>query len=196
MKPQSRQSPDLLSRFVRRLAAVLCLAAPLLVARMGTCAEPTLAAKGDVLYTRFTLFYENNEHKTVNYRRGTLLPINTQVVFIRSDKENIFVKLPDDTKLRIANIPKWTGDDIARVFNRTFGKDKVDLSSLAQKDRDNILAGTVDLGMAKEVVLKAMGYPPEFRTPTLEENQWRYWKNRFGTMLVYFTDGKVSKIVR
>ncbi len=54
------------------------------------------------------------------------------------------------------------------------------------------MAGTVNIGMSKDAVIKALGYPPEHKTPNLEGNEWRYWKNRYGTMLVSFTDGKVS----
>jgi hypothetical protein len=43
------------------------------------------------------------------------LPINTRINFTKANKENVFVKLPNGAELRIANISKFTGDDIARA---------------------------------------------------------------------------------
>lgn len=48
--------------------------------------------------------------------------------------------------------------------------------------------------MSKDAVLVAIGYPPITRTPTLESDDWTYWSNRFNTFIVYFENGKVSRI--
>ena len=154
------------------------------------------ATKGQTYYTQFSLFYEGGIYKTVNYRIGTLLPINTPVVFLDSNDAVIRVKLPDGANLRLLNIAKFSRDTLPDEFTRTLGREPVDLAKFSPKERENILEGSVQVGMSKEAVIKAMGYPPAFRTPSLDMNQWRYWKNRYGTLLVFFVDGKVSNIKR
>ncbi len=154
------------------------------------------ATKGETYYTQFSLFYENGIYKSVNYRIGTLLPINTPVVFLDSNDNVILVKLPDGSKLRLLNIAKFSRDTLPGEFTRTFGRERVELAKFFPKERENILQGTVQAGMSKDAVIKALGYPPKFRTPSLDLNQWRYWRNRFGTMLVFFVDGKVTGIKR
>jgi hypothetical protein len=154
------------------------------------------ATKGQIYYTQFSLFYEGGIYKTVNYRIGALLPINTPVVFLDSNDAVIRVKLPTGANLRLLNIAKFSRDTLSDEFTRTFGREPVDLAKFSPMERENILQGSVQVGMSKGAVIKAMGYPPGFRTASLDINQWRYWKNRYGTMLVFFVDGKVSNIKR
>jgi hypothetical protein len=180
------------NRTIHELLAASCCAALLL----SGCATVIDATKGETYYTQFSLFYEKNIYKTVNYRIGTLLPINTPVIFLDSNKDIILVKLPAGSRLRLLNIVKFSRDPLPDEFSRTFGREKVDLTKFSPKERENILEGTVQVGMSKDAVIKAMGYPPKFRTPSLDLDQWRYWKNRYGTMLVIFVDGKVSTMKR
>jgi len=51
------------------------------------------------------------------------------------------------------------------------------------------------VGMSKEGVVFAIGYPPPHETPRLEGDQWRYWKRRFDSILVHFENGRVTRIV-
>lgn len=65
----------------------------------------------------------------------------------------------------------------------------VSLAHFSGVDRKGIEAGDVYIGMTKEGVLTALGYPPRHRTPSLEANTWIYWRNRFMTMSVEFDAG-------
>lgn len=153
------------------------------------------------------MFHEDYVHETTNYRKRTLVPINTPVVFARTltsivgargeqtsmmMKPEIIVKLPDGKELRIANIKKFSGEDWDGIFARTLGREKVDLSSFTALEMTNILKGTLEPGMSKAAVLRAMGYAPKHETPGLERDQWRFWQNRMSSFLVNFKDGKVS----
>jgi hypothetical protein len=181
------------NRAIYKSVAAACCAIWLL---SGCSSVAIDATKGQTYYTQFSLFYEGGIYKTVNYRIGALLPINTPVVLLDFNHAVILVKLPDGAKLRLLNIAKFSRDTLSDEFTRTFGRERVDLAKFSPKERENILAGAVQVGMSKEAVIKAMGYPPGFRTPSLDMNQWKYWKNRYGTMLVFFVDGKVSNIKR
>ena len=49
-------------------------------------------------------------------------------------------------------------------------------------------------GMSREGVILAVGYPPEHQTPSLEADQWSYWRNSHSRFQVYFVGGLVSGI--
>jgi hypothetical protein len=174
------------------------------VAALFAAAGPSIAAetnqvsavKGDKLYTRFSLFYEDKVHRTTNYRIGTFVPINTEVTFVKATKGEILVTLPDGTALTIENVEKYSGEKIPGIFSRTFAKSPEDLSRFTAREKNSIEAGEVEPGMSKDAVIASLGYPPKHQTPTLKGNQWRYWRNRFATFVVHFDDDKVSSIER
>jgi hypothetical protein len=63
---------------------------------------------------------------------------------------------------------------------------------LSDVDRQGIEAGKALVGMSKEGVKIALGYPARHRTPSLEDNRWTYWRGRHDTYVVEFdADGKV-----
>jgi hypothetical protein len=168
------------------------------------------AEYGETYYTQFSLFHYHYIHETTNYRRTTLIPINTPVTFDRVritdlghggnrgvmvlSKPEIIVKLPEGKELHIVNIKKYSGEDLERIFTRTLGKEKVDLSLFTALERTNILEGEVQIGMSKAAVIRAMGYPPKHRTPSLSSDQWTYWSSRMGSFVVRFRDDKVISV--
>ena len=146
------------------------------------------------LYLQFSLMYEKNVHRTTNYRKGILVPVNTEVTLVKKTSKTIVVRLPSGQDLTIDNIEKFSGENIDGIFTRTFSRDKVDLTPFSETERKGITAGEVKISMSKKAVLVALGYPPKHKTPSLESDQWRYWHNRFGTFVVRFEDDRVSKI--
>lgn len=71
----------------------------------------------------------------------------------------------------------------------------VDYSRLSAVDRKGIADGRAAVGMSREGVMAALGYPAAHRTPDLDASRWIYWQNRFRTLAVDFgADGKVSSI--
>ena len=44
------------------------------------------------------------------------------------------------------------------------------------------------MGMTKEGVIFAIGYPPRHVNPDLDSYQWTYWKSRFNRFVVEFDD--------
>ena len=157
---------------------------------------PKLAQSGDTFFIQFSMFHEKNQHITTNYRRGSLIPINTKVHYVSEKKNTIYFKVHgDDRKIKVVNAKDYSGEDLSGVFNRTFSSKPVDLSGYTNSEQKNIKSGTVTLGMSKAAVICAIGYPPKHRTSSLKLKQWRYWKHRFGTFLVMFEADKVTKVV-
>lgn len=169
----------------------LCLAA--------LCATPTTAKEKpktsqEKLYTQFSLMYEKNVHRTTNYRKGVLLPVNSEVLLLKKTGKSIVVALEGGQQLTIENIENYSGENIDGIFARTLSAQKVDLTPFSEMERNAIAAGEVKVGMSKKAVIVAIGYPPKHKTPSLQSNQWRYWRNRFGTFVVHFENDRVSEI--
>jgi hypothetical protein len=156
--------------------------------------ESVAFTAGTTLYTQFSLYYEKNCHITTNYRRGILVPVNTQVKLVKSTKKIIMVTLPDGQKLKIKNIPGFSGETIDGIFKRTFAVAPVNLSQFTETEKKAIMAGEVTNGMRKSAVIVAIGYPPKHKTPNLRANAWQYWQSRFDTFIVHFTNDKVTQI--
>jgi hypothetical protein len=71
----------------------------------------------------------------------------------------------------------------------------VTYEDLSDVDRQGIQAGKALVGMSKQGVQIALGYPARHRTPSLDDNRWTYWKGRHDTYAVEFDgSGKVAGI--
>lgn len=153
------------------------------------------AKAGDRFYTQFSFYCEGDKHIATNYRRGTLVPINTLVEYVKSTRSKITVRrLESDKKLDIANVQKYSGELIAGIFTRTFGREKVALDGFSEREQRNIRKGTIATGMSKKAVIRAIGYPPVHRTPSLDGQSWIYWRHRLATYVVSFNGDKVSNV--
>ncbi|RLA23378.1 MAG: hypothetical protein DRQ62_06430 [Gammaproteobacteria bacterium] len=156
---------------------------------------PTGVQLGETYYTQMTMMYEKGVYRTTNYRRGTLLAVNTPVELLEIGANVIKVKLTQtNTELLVKSVTKHTGDDVYQTFAKLFAKQEVNLSRFNRLERDNIKKGTVAKGMSRAAVKLAIGYPPIVRTPSLDSNEWTYWSSRFNTFIVHFENDKVSRV--
>lgn len=150
---------------------------------------------GDKYYTQVAMKYEKGKYRTTNYRRGTLLGVNTEVELLEITPKSIKIKLvPDNQELLIVNVIKHTSDDVYQAFAKLFAKTKVDLLQFSSLEQKNINQGSVDKGMSKRAVQVAIGYPPVTQASSFESNEWRYWSSRFNTFIVHFENGEVTHI--
>ena len=62
----------------------------------------------------------------------------------------------------------------------------VSMFGLSENDLEGIKNGKAYLGMTKDGVRMALGYPAPHRTPSLENNVWTYWRNRWVMQSVEF----------
>jgi hypothetical protein len=132
---------------------------------------------------------------TTNYRKGELLPVNSQVQLEKITGDDIFLEiLPEHRKLRIENVEKHTGDSTVEAFSKLFNKNRVDLSRFSESEREHIRAGKVTKGMRKQAVLAAIGYPPITETSNLQMNEWTYWSSRFNRFIIRFDNDHIAEI--
>jgi hypothetical protein len=150
---------------------------------------------GGFYYTQVTMQFEKGRFLTTNYRRGSLIPVNTQVRLEEISDDDIMMEiLPDLTKLHVENVAKHTGDTSVRAFMKLFNKNRVDLSRFSRLEQESIQAGRVTKGMSKQAVITAIGYPPITQTPALQSNRWTYWSSRFNRFVVEFLNDRVAFI--
>lgn len=147
------------------------------------------------MYTQVSMWTEKGHIIATNYKKGVFIPVNSKVI-ISEVSSNAIVMIFNDQEIVIKNIEGYTKVNISQLLARSFSKTKVDLSKFTKTEQDNIKKGMVKIGMSKEAVVVARGYPPAHRTISLKENSWRYWTNRFNTNVYEFKDNKVSKIIR
>jgi hypothetical protein len=163
---------------------------------------PPLRAAGGV-YTCYNLHYvsEMGAHRAsyanwTDYPGHSLLPYNTKVY--PTVVENRIYFIVADTGMRIDfeyNAGRM-GMSAWRYLALITSPTPVVYGGLNDVDRLGIATGRALVGMTKQTVLIALGYPARHRTPSLEDSGWTYWKGRRGAYVVEFDhNGNVVRIV-
>ena len=151
---------------------------------------------GKTYYTAVNIWFEKPEQIfSSNFHKGQFIPINTKVTITGYKNSGFTFTDNNDIAYKIVYVPKHSVLPIKEIFNQYFSKQEVSMSRFTEEERKNIETGTIAVGMSKEAVLAAYGYPLAHQTPSIKNNQWKYWKNRIVSFLVYFSkEGKVAKI--
>lgn len=159
-----------------------------------------LLDKKEIVYTQFNM-HSNPGHggkqyvDTTNYGTGFLIPVNSEIVISKVNKQAV-VFTYDGIQITLINKPKYSGlADVSQTISRYFSKNKVNLSKFSALEKKAIESDKIKTGISKNAMLVLRGYPPVHATPSLKLNVWKYWKNRWNTILVKFKDDKVSEII-
>jgi len=156
--------------------------------------QKSIKESSSYVYTQVPMWTEKNRIIGTNYSRGLFIPLNSPVKIISIDSRKIvFTYL--DTKLSYYTYTKYTKVDSGGMLERLFSTKKVNLSKYSRKKRKYISNGKIVVGMTKEEVILARGYPPFHATLSLKSNTWKYWENRFKTINVKFRKNKVVATV-
>jgi hypothetical protein len=121
-----------------------------------------------------------------------IIPVNTLVskgdlkrgfaIIIQSTQKPIIFEVDE----------KATGMSDDQYWRLITSPEPVVLDRLSQIDRKGIQDGKAYMGMTKEGVRIALGYPAPHRTTSLENNTWHYWTNRYKSIAIEFDGtGKV-----
>ena len=174
----------------------------LVIAILGTA----LSASGEgpvgkSYFTKVNIWYEKPERLySTNYHRGTILPVGTKVKIVGFRKRQIrFTIEGKASTFTILHFTKHNKMKLQQLFDGYFSeKNAMDesgaFSKFTEEEQKHIKAGTVAVGMSKDAVVMAYGNPPNHVTKSLNDDTWTYWQNRFVTMVVTFSDGKVLDI--
>lgn len=69
------------------------------------------------------------------------------------------------------------------------------LAPLPPRIRDAVASAQVTIGMTREQVIMAMGYPVSSENPSLNAPAWKYWRWTFSPFTVHFdAQGRVHRI--
>lgn len=128
-----------------------------------------------------------------------IIPVNTAVIVDSSPstfRRSVFSFTVHDSKktVMMEYNEKMMGMSIDDYLKLITSPDPVVLDKLSAADQKGIKDGKASIGMTKDGVRMALGYPAVHMTPTLEDNKWTYWTNRFKSVVVEFdSSGKVIK---
>ena len=149
------------------------------------------------MYTQVAMFAQGSSITTLNYTLGFPIPVNS-VVFYEDINSKQLAFTYNQKRYYLRNAPRYSQTNMDQMLDRYFGKSKVDLSKFTKKEQELIKKGKVDVGMSKEAVILAYGYPPVHATPTLDMDEWKYWKFQRGyaqdTLILHFKNNKLSSI--
>ena len=164
--------------------------------------------------------YEKPEVSDANYLKGTLIPFGTRVQILEVGRKTVkfqpaghppitfVLKYGDKVltmdqcldRLFLAEDPHAklmrVRDDAAPQKAPRKGERARNPERASDRVGKLIDQGVVDVGMTRDQVLMALGYPPAHRTPALDAPVWTYWQNRWATMQVYFDGDRVARVER
>ena len=161
-----------------------------------------LPLRAQTFYTAYNVWYEKpTAVYCINYQRGTMIPAGTEINNVEiAGKRLSFTIAKTGEKIVISFNSKYHGSEVTiqtfkdrLVTTKTF--DQL-TQGLKPFEIEAIRQGIAVKGMSKKAVLISFGYPPEHKTPSLDDNQWTYWRNRFVMFTVPFEDGSVSQDIQ
>lgn len=151
------------------------------------------------VYTLTNLHPDENRAKlySANFQQSGLIPLCTEVEIFKVSHKQIKFKIKETGREYKYDLHRKSGEDLntnaAKYFGTHCNKDKV--AKLSDIDQKGIAQGKAMVGMSKQGVIYAIGYPPVSSTPTLDSTSWKYWFNRFNTFDVVFGEnGKVTQV--
>jgi len=146
-------------------------------------------------YTRGTEYFASYANYVQPDTGHFFVPVNT-VVSIGKWRGGFTMTRQDNGQLvyfeyRSGNMG---GMSVKEYLDLITGPQPISLKGLSATDLKGIKEGRVLKGMTKKGVEIAWGYPAKHRTPSLEDNVWTYWRNRWVTKAVTFSNGKVTSV--
>ena len=156
------------------------------------------------VYMKVNIHYQDNgkdcKASYANYTNPgpghKILPVNTPVQIKKWKRGFIIIDTKNGTEILFEYQEPRMQMSVEDYLGKITSTSKVDLGKLSDKDRKGIEGGMASVGMTKDGVMIALGYPATHKTPSPDSNRWIYWTNRFGTIAVNFDDkGVVTEIM-
>jgi hypothetical protein len=128
---------------------------------------------------------------TTNYQQDGLIPVCASVTLLERNAELLRFRVEASGKTYEYYYHKAAGEPFPEHLARVFGTEcpRAELDALPEIDQRGLSLGKPLVGMSKQGVLFALGYPPRHVTPSLDALRWIYWLNRFDRIAVIFDDG-------
>jgi hypothetical protein len=143
------------------------------------------------------LHYEDIWISDANYSNLPMIPVGTPVKILRFGRNRAYVtiggrsmRLAHDYGRERESLEQWVEKIIVDVDPNQ------KIASYPALIQNAIKAGRIAVGMTREQVIMAMGYPLSTENPWLGAPVWKMWASMYGKyQLVWDTGGKLTKIV-
>lgn len=134
-----------------------------------------------------------------NYTGNPMIPAGSrirvakpayQATRVRADIEGRPWRLGQDYSRQAEFFEDWVGKLVDKEDPRAR------IATWPREVQEAVASGRIALGMTREQVIVALGYPLRNATMSLNNNVWRYWQSSFVQYDVHWTDGRVSRVTR
>jgi len=169
------------------------------------CSVQPVFAADEVRYTKVNIHTQSKNAGTAraSYANYTdpgaghvIVPAGTKIVVTDKSRKS-FTFTYEDGKNEVLfefHQPRM-GMSLDEYLDKITSAEPVSLSGLSELDRKGVAEGKAKIGMSRDGVMAALGYPATHKTPSLESKTWIYWTNRFRSIAVEFDDkGKVKAV--
>lgn len=147
-------------------------------------------------YTCCNLHYDGDWISDANWSSLPMLPAGASIRVLEYGRYRVMAEI-DGRKMRLGldygrqqPLEEWARKLVVQDDPRAR------IARWPAPVRDAVRAGKVAIGMSKEEVIVARGYPPAHQTPSLDLPQWKYWHTSFGSFLVVWdSSGRVKDVI-
>lgn len=147
-------------------------------------------------YTCCNLHYENDWISDANWSAMPMIPAGASIKINDYGRYRVNVEI-DGRKMRLG-LDYGRQEPLQAWARKLVVQDdpRQKIAAWPAPVRDAVRAGKVAIGMSKEQVIVAIGYPPMHQTPSLESPQWKYWHTGFGSYLVLWDGaGRLKDVI-
>lgn len=163
------------------------------------------AASGSVMYNKYNIHVHYKSPMDIKahcanwtgpFPGHQIVPPNTPMTVKVWPRGLILKRTDNGETINLTFSSKFMNMDSATYIDTIFSPKKVSLAHFSTVDKKGIENGSVIKGMTKEGIKTALGYPAAHKTPSLDDNEWMYWTNRFGTFAVLFDQNGIVTGIR
>ncbi len=151
---------------------------------------------GSTAITLVNLHAKKRVLSSVNRQGTELIPLCTEIQITGLGRKRMDFRIAGSPQPYQFRYHKAAAEpfpqNLARYFGTRCPSDRV--AGMSAVDQYGIEKGRPYIGMTKQGVILAIGYPPKHRTPSLAGNKWRYWGTRRGWMVNFDGDGILTSV--
>ncbi len=149
---------------------------------------------GKTFYLCCNMYYPSLRFHDANYQHtGRFIPLGTPIRVNSMDERQ--VKFTDlDTGVTYIWIKRYATVPLASLLKVWFVEQnpKTIVEGFPEPFRQAVYSGKIIPGMTKAQVIRALGFPPQHKTPDTSADVWIYWKRKPYT--IRFQNGVLIEI--
>jgi hypothetical protein len=151
--------------------------------------------RGSKAVTLVNLHAHKKTLSSVNRQGPELIPVCTEIEIFELGSKRMGFRIAGSRQPYYFRYHKAAAEPFAQNLARYFGGrcPQAEIASMSALDQYGIEQGKPYIGMTKQGIILAMGYPPKHRTPSLSADSWRYWGRR-ATYVKFDSNGIVQYV--